>query len=193
MKLLLNIVLLLIIGVLIWLIYRNIREPIVFAEQYELRQGAVVDKLEDIRTAQELFKRITGNYAADFDTLKTVLRNDSIAIYKIIGDVDANDGVTEVETLYTSAKDSIRNMGISIDSLNFVPYGSENAKFSIDADTLNYQNTLVNVVEVGIPKHEFMGPYADKKYMKYNEYYNPDDMLKFGDMNAPNTSGNWNN
>jgi hypothetical protein len=71
-----------------------------------------------------------------------------------------------------------------------VPY-TENQLFDIKADTLTYQSNLVNVVEVGTRYKDFMGEYADPKYKKYAKFYDPEHMLKFGDMNSPNTSGNW--
>lgn len=193
MRLFLNLFLLLVCAGIAYLIYGNIKEPILFEKEYKARQGAVVKQLEKIREAQEIYKRVTGEYAANFDTLKQVLRTDSIAILKIVGNLDDENSVAQIDTLYESASDSIAAMGISIDSLDFVPYGEPGAAYSIDADTMTFQSTLVNVVEVGIKKNQYMGEFADKRYQKYNPMYNPDDFLKFGDMNSPNTSGNWRN
>ncbi len=193
MKLILNLLLLLVCAGIAYLIYGNIKEPIVFEDAYKERQGAVVTQLEKIREAQEIYKRVTGEYADNFDSLKYVLANDSFAIYKIIGNLDDENNEAQIDTFYESAGDSIRAMGISIDSLDYVPYGEAGAAFSIDADTLTFQNTLVNVVEVGIQKKKYMGKYADEKYKKYNPFYDPNDVIKFGDMASPNTSGNWRN
>lgn len=193
MRIIINVILLAVCAFLVYLIYANIKEPIVFASAYQKREGAVVKQLEKIRTAQEVYKRITGEYASNFDSLKLVLKTSQIETYKIIGDVDDESTETKIETLYTSAQDSVRKLGISIDSLDYVPYGSSTAQYKIDADTLTYQNTLVNVVEVGIKKKDYMGPYADKRFKKYDNFYDPESLLKFGDMNSPNTSGNWRN
>ena len=89
-----------------------------------------------------------------------------------------------------AAIDSINRMGINLDSLRFVPYG-HGVVFDIQADTLTYQKTKVNVVQVGVRKKEFMGEWADERFAKYDNRYDPNAMLKFGDMSAPNTSGNW--
>lgn len=191
MRYLINIILILVCVLIGWLIVGNIKEPIAFANELDKRQGAVSQQLSDIRTAQEVYKKITGNYAANFDTLKQVLREGNIELYKIIGNLDDQESETLIDTIRTRAVDSMRSLAISIDSLDYVPFGRPGAAFKMDADTLTYQSILVNVVEVGIQKKEYMGDFADKKYMKYDPMYNPDDMIKFGDMNSPNTSGNW--
>ena len=81
-------------------------------------------------------------------------------------------------------------MELDLATLSKVPY-TDGRDFSISADTLTYQSTLVNVVEVGTLRKDFMGKYADARYAKYDDSYDPMSVLKFGDMNSPNTSGNW--
>ena len=191
MKIVINLVLLLISAGIAYLIAMNIKEPIAFDQALKTRQGAVVKQLEKIRTSQEIYKKITGEYASNFDTLQTVLKNSDIELYKIIGDLDDESSTAEIETLYVKALDSLRSLKINVDSLTYVPYGDPGAGFSIKADTLTYQNTLVNVVEVGIKYKDFMDKYADSRYKKYDRFYDPNAMLKFGDLNSPNTAGNW--
>ena len=77
-----------------------------------------------------------------------------------------------------------------LDSLGIVPF-SGGKTFQIAADTITYQQTLVNVLEVKTLKADFMGPFASKKYARYDANYDPNSYLKFGDMNAPNLTGNW--
>ncbi|MEL6863353.1 MAG: hypothetical protein AAFP19_02990 [Bacteroidota bacterium] len=84
----------------------------------------------------------------------------------------------------------VEEYGLSLDSLSLIPFGGGKT-FDIQADTLTYQKTLVNVVEVGTQKRNFMGPYADARFARYDDSYDPDEIIKFGNMNAPNTAGNW--
>ena len=77
-----------------------------------------------------------------------------------------------------------------MDSLPFVPYGG-GARFTIQADTLTYQKTLVTVTEVGTQWKVFMGKYADTRYQRYDNLYFPNNLVKFGDMSGPNLGGNW--
>jgi hypothetical protein len=190
MKSVISIVLFLASLFLMYLLFLNIQEPIKFQEELETRQSKVIKKLEDIRTAQEYYKDITGKYASSFDSLQYVLQTDSFRIIKVEGDPDDPNGEFIKTLIMRSAKDSIDVVGLDISDLALIPF-TDNDKFSIAADTLTYQSTLVNVTEVGTRYKNFMGPFASKKYSKYDNSYNPDKMLKFGDMTSPNLSGNW--
>jgi len=192
MKLVINLLLLALIGVLIWVLIGSIREPIQFRAEKDRRERAVIDKLIEVRNAQELYRSITGNFAPDFDTLKYVLSSDSFRIIQVFGDPDDpnNTEAIRYDTIYRSSADSIEFIGMNLDSLRFVPYG-RGATFHMQADTLTYQSTLVQVVEVGVSRKEFMGRFADPKYARYDNSYDPEKVLKFGDMGAPNLSGNW--
>lgn len=192
MRILINFILAVIVVGLVWVLIQSIREPIAFKAEKEKRERAVVDKLMQIRTAQEAFRDITGGFAPTFDSLAYVLKNDSFAIIKVIGDPDDPNftGEVEYDTSYSSAIDSILALGINVDSLKYVPYG-RGATFEIDADTLTYQSTLVSVVEVGTRRESFMGPFADPRFARYDQKYDPKSFIKFGNMNAPNLAGNW--
>ena len=191
MKTVINAVLLVIIAILAYVLFGSIREPVAFKAEKERREEAVIQKLIEIRKAQELYRGITGAYASNFDTLADVLRNGRFAIISVTGDAD-NPNAQEVvrDTVYKSAIDSVRTLGLSLDSLRYVPFG-KGATFSIAADTVTYQSTVVNVVEVGVPRKVFMGKYADTRFAKYDDSYDPNSILKFGNLNAPNISGNW--
>jgi hypothetical protein len=192
MRLVINLILAAVVVGLIWVLINSIREPIAFKAERERRERAVIDKLMMIRTAQESYRDITGHFAHSFDTLKQVLSNDSFMVVNVIGDPDDPNFTGEVtyDTFYFPALDSIRKLGIQLDSLEYVPY-SQAVTFDIAADTLTYQSTLVDVVEVGIPRKTFMGRFSDPRFRRYDQSYNPNSIIKFGDMNKPNLSGNW--
>ncbi len=191
MKSIITILLAVLSAFLVYLLYLNIQEPIKFQEVKTEREKAVIGKLEDIRTAQEMYKAITDKYAKNFDSLAYTLNTDSITIEKILGDPDDPTGQDFIRTeIRKSAKDSLDFLEVDISDLSTVPYG-DGKTFTIAADTMTYQSTLVNVCQVGTRYKDFMGDYASRKYSKYDNSYNPDKMIKFGDMNAPNLSGNW--
>ena len=192
MRYVVNIVLLLLIGLLAYLLYSSIKEPIAFGEAKEYRKSKVVNRLETIRQAQEIYRAIKGEFAGSFDSLTYTLTYDSIPFEKIIGDPDDPTNADKFQRFltYTPAIDTIRALGINLDSLRYVPF-SGGITFDIAADTIEYQKTTVSVVEVGTKWRNFMGKFADPKYGKYDSRYDPNNTIKFGDMMKPIVSGNW--
>ncbi|MBR9919192.1 MAG: hypothetical protein GYB31_00020 [Bacteroidetes bacterium] len=192
MRLVINLVLIALVILLVWVLISSIREPIAFKAEKEAREDAVSNKLKLIRQSQELYRGVTGIFAPDFDSLSTVLKNDSFRIVQVFGDPDDPNNLDAIsyDTIYKSAYDSVKVLGINLDSLKYVPFG-RGETFMIAADTITYQKTLVNVVEVGVPYTVFMGKYGDPAYAKYDDSYNPKRIMKFGSMNEPTLAGNW--
>lgn len=199
MRLIINLVLVALVALLIYVLYSSINEPIAFQAEKARREGAVIDRLTDIRKAQELYREVHGEYAKDFDSLVSTLNNGKIPVVKVIGDPDdpTNTDAIRYDTTFVPAmnyfKDYETTMAkrtIHLDSLRYVPF-TKGQQFLVQADTLTYQSTLVNVVEVGIPRTQFMGPYADERFKRYDASYDPNKTIKFGTMFAPNLAGNW--
>lgn len=195
MRLVLNVILLLIAAALAYMLYMSIEEPIAFDAEKDRRQGIVVQKLELIRDAQEMYRDINGTFAPNFDTLVEVLSTGRFTRIAVIGDPDDPNftGVITYDTSYTNAIDSVRALGMDLKTLKYVPVfkDTEQTTFQIAADTIEYQSTMVAVVEVGTPYSSFMGKYADQRFAKYDQNYSPRKIIKFGDLNKPNLSGNW--
>ncbi len=191
MKTIINVLLILGIIGLAYLLVQSIREPIAFKDVKEEREEAVINKLKSIRSAQELYRDVTGEFAPSFDTLIQVIKTGQITSIKVEGDPDDPTGQEfTIDTLYYSALDSAKSMELDLENLPLVPY-SENKRFMINADTITYQKTTVPVVEVGIARKEFMGKYGSPLYAKYDNSYDPSAVIKFGSMDAPNLAGNW--
>lgn len=193
MKLIVNLVLIAIIGVLIWVLYSSISEPIAFQKERRIREAAVIAKLMEIRQAQEIFRNVSGaGFAPSFDSLKQVLRNGQVQTIKVEGDPDDPTGAAIFyDTIYEPAMKFVEEYGINLDSLEYVPYGIDGAVFEVEADTVTYQSTLVNVVEVRTNRKNYMGKFADERFARYDKSYKPNSIIKFGDLTAPNLSGNW--
>ena len=190
MRIIANILIVLLIGFLAYLLYSSIREPIAFGDEKAKREKAVINKLKQVRTAQQFYKDITGIFANDFDTLAHVLRTGDFYEVKVSGDPDDQNSDFQLDTVFTPAIDTIQKMGWNLDSLRYVPYTSGET-FDLQADTIEYQQTKTAVVQVGVKREKFMGKFADPSYSKYDKRYDPKTMLKFGDMSKPSISGNW--
>lgn len=192
MKYIFNILLVLVIAALAYMLYNSIKEPIAFGAAKTKRVNAVVEKLKKIRTAQELYRGMHGDFANSFDSLAYHLRTGQIEFVKLEDDPNDPDPEKFIRTVsYSPAIDTVKALGLgNLDSLRFVPY-TNGEQFFINADTVTYQQTLVSVVEVGTKYNKFMGPFADSRYQKYDGSYDPQATIKFGDMSKPSLSGNW--
>ena len=194
MKLVINLILVAIIAFLLYALYNSIKEPIAFKAEKERRERVVVEQLMKIRQAQEAFRDITGVFAPSFDTLTQILNSGQFKVIQVFGDPDDPNFTGEItyDTLLVPARDSMRKMlGLNnFDSLRYVPFSSGQA-FDIAADVIDYQSTKVPVVEVGVQRKYFMGRFADKRFARYDQKYDPESLIKFGNMFSPNLSGNW--
>ena len=194
MKLVINLILVAIIAFLLYALYNSIKEPIAFKAEKERRERVVVEQLMKIRQAQEAFRDITGVFAPNFDTLSQILNTGQFKVIQVFGDPDDPNFTGEItyDTLLVPAQDSMRRMLAmnNFDSLRYVPFSSGQL-FNIAADVIDYQSTKVPVVEVGAQRKLFMGRFADKRYARYDQKYDPESLVKFGNMFSPNLSGNW--
>lgn len=193
MRIVINLLLTAVIVALGYLTFASIRAPINFKKELDRRESAVIQKLMTIRKAQEIYRDITGGTFADsWQKLKDTLTHGDIMYISIIGDPDDPDfDVTQMErdTTYSPAIDTVKAMGIDLDNISIVPF-TDGKEFDVDADTLRYQSTRVNVVEVGTKYSTFMGQYG-ASFAKYDKRYDPDKKIKFGDMKRPTTAGSW--
>lgn len=194
MKYIINLLVIAVIGFLGYALYTGIREPIEFRTEKEIRKNVIVERLQKIRTAQEMHREIKGVFANSFDELKRVLTTDSIPFYQILEDPSDPDNPDKFirNIIYTSAADSIRGLGINLDDLRFVPYANEGTEFTMMSDTTTYQKTLVPVMECMTRWKDFMGQYADSRFKQYDDTYDPEKKIGFGSMSSPNLEGNWN-
>ena len=192
MRKIFNAVFLILAAVLAFLLYKSIEEPIAFDRDRVVYEDAVKARLIQIREAQEMYQDITGEYSDDFDTLAHVLRTENFSRIKVIGDPDDPNfvGTITYDTTYAPAIDSVQALGITLDSLELVPYG-DGATFDIAAKVIPYENTEVAVVQVGTQFKTFMGIYADPRFKRYDNFYDPNEYIRFGDLTKPSLAGTW--
>ena len=99
-KRIIQIVLAVVIVCLIYVIYKQISTPIIFAKEKAAREARVIDRIKDIRTAQRAFKSKYQRFTGSFDTLASFILNDSLELERKI--VDEDDSVAMACLLYTS-------------------------------------------------------------------------------------------
>lgn len=92
-------------GVIVWLgylCYDSIRVPQEFKMIKERRYEAIIERLKDIRSAQEAYKQTYNVYAPNFDSLINFIKYDSVKSVKSIGeltDEQIEAGMTELEAI----------------------------------------------------------------------------------------------
>jgi len=177
-----------------FVLYTQIQEPIAFQRTKDEREKAVINQLIQIRRAQEVHRDVTGHYASSFASLVDTIQSGKYRIIKVFGDPDdPNSEAVRYDTIYVPAMDSVKNMTpplVLSKDMGKVPFGG-GIEFEIFADTVSYQAAMVEVVEVGIQYEKFMGEFADPKFKKYDERYDPKRRIKFGDRNKPIITGSW--
>jgi len=193
MRTLFSLLFLALAGVLAFFLYKSIEEPIAFDSVKTERNLVVSEKLDMIRKAQEIYRDITGEFAGSFDTLKQVLREGEMLNIAVIGDPDDPDFTGEIvyDTTRVPAITIVEERGIILDDLEVVPF-TDNAKFDIEAKVIPYQSTTVPVVQVGVRKKVYMGEeYGNERFKQYDQNYDPNAPMKFGDLNKPTLTGTW--
>ncbi len=145
-KLIIQIVLALAIIVLGYLCYQSIMTPQRFQTIKEQRYLRIIQRLKDIRTAQEAYKDTYGQYTGSFDTLIHFIKYDSIKVVRSIGslsDEDLENGITEAQaikegkiirdTVKANALENIFNKDYAIDDIRYVPFTKRKHQFKMGA------------------------------------------------------------
>ena len=146
-----------ILGVLIvvmaGLVVKSVQKPLRFNAEAKIRYDATVQRLKDIRTAQEAFRSEHKRYTGSFDTLIDFLKTDSFSVVMIIGDLDDSASVSSGQivrkTIRVSVRDSLFKHG-SIDSIRYVPH-TQNVQFELGTNNIVTGNVNVNVFEAKVP------------------------------------------
>jgi len=196
----------LIIGLGIFLVMR-ITQPINFNKEREKRENAAIERLKQIRSAQEAYKNKFGKYTASFDTLINFVKTDSFDIPKLelVGDWNQDEmtqeeaikaGVLKRTVLKRSVRDSLYASDFDIESLRFIPFTDRSKEIVMKAgEILTGSQVKVKVFEAyalyddlfnGMDKQSVIN-YKDDRY-KLTEF----EGVKVGSVTeANNNAGNW--
>lgn len=198
------------IGVLLlaYLLFESIQEPIRFNREVKKRETATIQKLKDIRKAEEFYKAKYNVYTGSFDTLIGFVKYDSLPIIMAIGSIPDSLydlGVTEKkaiemgiiirDTSYVSVLDSIFPPNYQIDSLRYVPYARSEQFFLGAAELETASKVKVKVFEAHVLNNILL--HGMDRQLVIN--YNADKQkivgfkgLKVGSLEAStNNAGNW--
>lgn len=210
MKKLFQIILAVAIIALIYVIYVQISTPIKFEADTKAKKAQVIDRLQDIRTAERAFKTKYQRFTASFDTLESFVLNDTLELERKI--VDEDDSVA-MAMLKKAGRKNVEKFKIAVidtifapkklsreDVLNFryIPGTDNKAQFILEAGIITTESKVViPVVECRAPYKMFLDTVAyrqevinliDDEENNFNRYPG----VKFGSMEAGNNeAGNW--
>lgn len=139
--------------------YKSIDTPLKFTEIKKQRYDKTIQRLKDIRTAQEAFKSVYGRYTASFDTLINFVKYDSVKVVRSIGsltDEQIEAGMTEAQAIkeglilrdttkvntLTSLKNASKEkredflLDYSIDDIRYVPFTKRQHQFQMGTNVI---------------------------------------------------------
>lgn len=208
MKIVLQLVLWVIIGVLSYLLFNAIYGEVKFNEIKEKRYKMAIENLRDLRVSEMAHKTVTGTYQADFDKLVRFIdtaqftltqRRDSTILdveqTKAFG-VDTYKEITIIDTLgFKSVKDSLFGTSDRYKTMINVPIEGANAKFEIKTGSINKSNIDFPVFEIRVAKDVLLFD-QDKDFInKEKQVISVDgvngDALIVGSLDKITTNGNW--
>ncbi|MGC9332107.1 MAG: hypothetical protein ACP5DZ_09580 [Bacteroidales bacterium] len=197
-----QVVLLVVIVFLAILIVKGIQKPIKFDQERNKRFDQVIERLEDIRTAQVEFKKQHGHYTPHFDTLINFIKNGSLPVVKKEGFVPdtltekkaVELGIVQRDTFYMPFSDTLfKNPGYPLDSMAYIPCGTQ-AKFRMDTATVMTGSKVeVKVFEARVNFWDILDG-MDKQLIINYISTRGDSVLRVGSLTeATNNAGNWEN
>lgn len=206
MKTILQIVLWIVCIFLGYMIYKSVTGPIEFDKVKKERFAEVIQKLKDIRNAQEAYKTVNGRYANDFNSLVafvdtgkytiTQQRDSSYMEFDKVYQIDMLKEVTIIDTLgFVSVKDSLFRNSERYKQMMNVPYAQNNEQFTMKADIIEKSGYKAPVFEAKVAKSVVLYDQPKDLLARENVQVSVEEVngteIKVGSLTEVSTSGNW--
>jgi len=187
-------------------IYQSITGPIEFNKVKQERFGKVIDKLKDIRNAQEAYKSVNQKYTGDFkqlvnfiDTGKYIITQQRDSSYTYFDEVYKIDQIKEVviiDTLrFVSVKDSLFKTDMRYKTLADIPNAANGEKIQMKADIIEKSGYKAPVFKAWVKKDVLL--YDQQKSLRQKENAEKSveqvngNEISVGSLEEVSTSGNW--
>lgn len=189
-----------------YLIYQSIMAPIEFNKTREERFTAVIERLKEIKVAQEAYKTVNGKYAGNFEGLVqfidtaeftiTQQRDSSFMRYNRVYRIDMQVDTVVIDTLgRVSIKDSLFKNSMSYKELMNVPYGQNGETFELKAEIITKGNFQVPVFMASVKKDVVLYDQPEDLRLKENTHNSIEEVngnqIVVGSLTEVSTSGNW--
>ncbi|MFR9649432.1 MAG: hypothetical protein SNJ33_06880 [Rikenellaceae bacterium] len=195
---------------LIYVVYLQISKPIKFEEECAQTEALVIERIQNIRSAQRSYKSVNQRFTADFDTLIQFVLNDSLKMERKIYDEDDSVGMAilkrdkrkNVEEFYVPVIDTVfsprKLTPEQVLNLRYIPGCEGEQEYLLQAGVITTESKVViPVVECRAPYIFYLDTVAyrqeivnltDNAINNFNRYPG----IKFGSMEVGNNeAGNW--
>lgn len=197
-----------VIGVLGYLTFMSVYEPLKFNEIKEERYKKVIANLIDIRDAELAHRDIKGKFTNNFDSLVkfieygrytiTQQRDSSVLdeeMTKRYGGVEMFKEISIIDTLgYVKVKDSLFKDSDRYKTMINVPDAKEGTKFTLKAGEIGEARKMP-VFEAFVKKADILHDQNSDLIAQENQVVSVDgvngDALRVGSMEEVKTVGNW--
>ena len=188
-------------------IYDSINGPLQFNQKKNERYATVIDRLKDIRSAQNAYKDVKGVFSDNFDSLIEFVdkghftliekRDSSFLEYDRIYRIDMLREVVVIDTLGTvEVKDSLFKNSDEYKEMAFLPINGVNEqKFEIASKVIDKNGYKVPVFEVKVKKSVILFDQNKDLIKQENETIAVDGVngpeIVLGSLTTVSTNGNW--
>ena len=206
MKTILQIILWIVCGVFAYLIYQSVNGPIEFKKVRKERFQAVIDKLKDIRDAQEAYKSVNGKYAGNFESLIkfvdtgsytiTQQRDSSFMRFDRVYQIELQVDTIVIDTLgFVKVKDSLFKNDPTYANMMDVPFAQNNEKFDLKADIIDKSGYRAPVFEAKVKKNVVLYDQPGDLLAQENARNSVEEVngefITVGSLVDVSTNGNW--
>jgi hypothetical protein len=202
-----------------YMLYASVDDEMVFLAEKERIDSEVIQRLKDIRLAQEEYLKAKGNYTDNFDTLAKFILEPNVAIPWKSGDL--HDSILQkpkdIQAKYIIHRDSLASLGLSLEeaiakgfSVRDTSYASVFDQYfaaavrekkglrELPVDSLPYSPSSgerfiikIGMIEVGGGVKQ--ATILVKDPTPFGREGVKKDTLSFGSLSESSTSGNWGN
>lgn len=191
---------------LAFLIYKSIMGPIEFKKVRKERFQAVINKLKDIRDAQDAYNSVNGKYAANFtslikfvDTGNYVITTQKDSSYMYFDEnfqIELQKDTIVIDTLgFKSVKDSLFKKDDRYKSMMTVPFAANGEAFEMKSGTVDKSGFRAQVYEVKVKKDVVLYDQPADLRAQENTRNSVEEVngayLQVGSLNEVSTNGNW--
>ncbi len=204
-RLIINLVLLVAVGVLTYMVYDSIMQPVRFQKVRAQREEVIKKRLGEIKTLQVEYKKIYNRYAGNFDTLIMFYETDSMPL--VLKHGTAPDTLTEEQALemhlitrdtsMIAIKDTLfKDMpDFNIENIQYVPFTHKKVKFKMQTGFVTRANFQIPVMQVSCEMKDYLADIKQQDLLQNEINLIKEDEkfpgLVLGSMDEPTTDGNW--